>query len=647
HWQRAVALTAEGSPDLPSRLNNLASGLSDRYGRSGELADLEAAIGHWQRAVALTAEGSPDLPSILNNLASGLSDRYARIGALADLEDAIAAFEQAMTLCSPQMFPEEALRAGRNLGDVHYDQQAWHDAYAAYAQHALPALETVHGATHREAAKRKLGEENAQLYSRTVHCALTLAQAPATPPDNYPARAFEYAEMAKGRAFLDSLGRVLPEEADFPSNLEARIRQVEALQAERDVLLLGREQPDGRPSPARQVITREAHARVQELEAQIDAVWAGIRHDYPQYFDVTAGRVEPLTAAQAQALAVELDATLVTYYRHAEGWVAFVVTPAGLASPVPLNFTDEEAADWWNLLWSRMLRPGGPYPAAAVALDRMYATLFDPLRPYLPARGRLIFSPHSFLHLFPLHAMRTVRDGRPRYVLDDFVVGYAPSLSALQRCREMNPGRRRSFLGVAHPGEGEERLKFVIPEVQAEAALPGWNRFRTLVEEKATWDAVRAEARHFDVLHLACHALLREELERTALWLHESFPSVREIVHRLRLRASLLVYAACGTHLARPDAADELAGLVRAGMIAGAPAVIASQWPVNDAATAVLFTDFYRRFTAGEPVAEALRAAQLYVRDEVEGAAHPYYWAAFVASGAVWEWVGGQRMAFG
>ncbi|MFQ5856187.1 MAG: CpXC domain-containing protein, partial [Anaerolineae bacterium] len=62
-FERAVALTAEGSPDLPSRLNNLASGLSDRYGRSGELADLEAAIGHWQRAVALTAEGSPDLPS--------------------------------------------------------------------------------------------------------------------------------------------------------------------------------------------------------------------------------------------------------------------------------------------------------------------------------------------------------------------------------------------------------------------------------------------------------------------------------------------------------------------------------------------------------------------------------------------------------
>ncbi|MEW5873063.1 MAG: hypothetical protein AB1894_27640, partial [Chloroflexota bacterium] len=46
--------------------------------------DYETAIAHWQQAVALTPPGSPDLPMYLNNLGNGLSDRYARTGELAD-----------------------------------------------------------------------------------------------------------------------------------------------------------------------------------------------------------------------------------------------------------------------------------------------------------------------------------------------------------------------------------------------------------------------------------------------------------------------------------------------------------------------------------------------------------------------------------
>ncbi len=83
--------TPPDSPDLPSRLNNLGTGLRDRYARSGQLADLEEAIGRWQEAVQRTPPDSPDLPSRLNNLGNGLSDRYARTG---DLFAAAIALEQ-------------------------------------------------------------------------------------------------------------------------------------------------------------------------------------------------------------------------------------------------------------------------------------------------------------------------------------------------------------------------------------------------------------------------------------------------------------------------------------------------------------------------------------------------------------------------
>ena len=54
--------TPPGSPDLPMFLNNLGTGLSDRFARSGRLADLEEAIRRYEAAVEATPPGSPDLP---------------------------------------------------------------------------------------------------------------------------------------------------------------------------------------------------------------------------------------------------------------------------------------------------------------------------------------------------------------------------------------------------------------------------------------------------------------------------------------------------------------------------------------------------------------------------------------------------------
>jgi exonuclease VII small subunit len=100
-YQRAVTGTPPDSPDLPSRLNNLGNGLSDRYARTGRLEDLEEAIKSYQRAVTGTPPDSPDLPSLLNNLGTGLSDRYARTGRLEDLEEAINSYQRAVTGTPP------------------------------------------------------------------------------------------------------------------------------------------------------------------------------------------------------------------------------------------------------------------------------------------------------------------------------------------------------------------------------------------------------------------------------------------------------------------------------------------------------------------------------------------------------------------
>ena len=62
------------------------------------------------------------------------------------------------------------------------------------------------------------------------------------------------------------------------------------------------------------------------------------------------------------------------------------------------------------------------------------------------------------------------------------------------------------------------------------------------------------------------------------------------------------------------------------------PAVLATLWAVDDAATAYFVEFFYAALAGGRSCSQALLEAQLRLKAEPE-TAHPYYWAGFVLIG--------------
>ena len=60
---------------------------------------------------------------------------------------------------------------------------------------------------------------------------------------------------------------------------------------------------------------------------------------------------------------------------------------------------------------------------------------------------------------------------------------------------------------------------------------------------------------------------------------------------------------------------------------AGAKTLLMSLWKVDDEATSLFMTEFYRNLIAGKDAYGALRTAQEYLRSLRP---NPYYWAAFV-----------------
>ncbi len=101
--------------------------------------------------------------------------------------------------------------------------------------------------------------------------------------------------------------------------------------------------------------------------------------------------------------------------------------------------------------------------------------------------------------------------------------------------------------------------------------------------------------------------------------------SARKILN-LPLSARLAVLSACETGRGQAEGGEGLMGLTWAFRAAGCPAVVASQWQVNDAATRQWMVRFYQQLKTGKTKDEALQAAMLAVKKDHPS---PYYWAAF------------------
>jgi CHAT domain-containing protein len=171
-----------------------------------------------------------------------------------------------------------------------------------------------------------------------------------------------------------------------------------------------------------------------------------------------------------------------------------------------------------------------------------------------------------------------------------------------------------------------------LPAVEREVVLVGrhLSGWEVVTDLTPTRETLRREGARAGLIHLAAHGSLRKD--------NPAFSSIQLadgplFVHDLagfRLSGTTVVLTACSSGRGAAPSGDEWIGLARGFLQAGASAVVASLWPIEDEATLELMDLFYRGVVAGQDVAEALRRAMVALRGTRP---HPWHWASFAVLG--------------
>jgi CHAT domain-containing protein/predicted negative regulator of RcsB-dependent stress response len=250
----------------------------------------------------------------------------------------------------------------------------------------------------------------------------------------------------------------------------------------------------------------------------------------------------------------------------------------------------------------------------------IYDALIRPLEKFCRAK-RLVIVPTRFLHYLPFQVLH---DGE-KFLIEECEIVYAPSLSVLESClsRKISPPESALLVGVA-----DQNAPLIDAEIEMLGGL--FNDSVKLKNEAATLENLRKNLEKAGVLHLACHGKFRlDNPDFSALNLFNENLTVKD-ARELNLRDKLVVLSACETGLNKIVSGEELFGLTRGFLSAGASALVMSLWTVNDKSTLDLMRRFYSEFLKGENPAKALKIAQTEL---LKDNAHPYFWSPFVFTG--------------
>ncbi|MEH2206097.1 MAG: CHAT domain-containing tetratricopeptide repeat protein [Nostoc sp.] len=379
--------------------------------------------------------------------------------------------------------------------------------------------------------------------------------------------------------------------------------------------------------------------QIRQLEAQVYSEAENISRRFPEVaelFETTPVDIKNLTSS-IPAGTVVVQPVLLTNVKEIPNSVAFFIFTKGHFSVIkksidPKKF-DKLIADYLKQVQndsdSDYFETGG----------ELYDILIRPIEGEIKAlspKQLSIIATDQLRHL----PFETLYDNKTKqFLIQKYPVNYLTRISnkSLQSPGMQNaiPRKLQAVLAFGNPVTSEPQN---LPGAEAEVIkikeiLPDSEVY---INKKATLENFRSQALQFSFLHLATHGCFQTEdckkvkLKNNTLLFADKSLDIADAALLGLQGTQLITLSACQTAVDTNLNDAGIAGVAYIFERAGAKAVMASLWAVDDEATQELMVDFYQNLKQGMTKGEALQKAKLKL---IADHRHPFYWSAFVLIG--------------
>jgi CHAT domain-containing protein/tetratricopeptide (TPR) repeat protein len=472
-----------------------------------------------------------------------------------------------------------------NLGELYFVKEEYLDAFLNFSK-AIELIEALRTSMKTPEFKKGYLETMVAIYKRMVFTCVYLDKSE---------DAFHFAELIKGRTFLDMISsgkRTIKGPPTLLNNYYENLRQIERI----EMNFFGRPMPPDIEMTLR--ILKNNHEKLLSSIKQYDLKYYGVETAET----ISIGELKQILKGK----------TLLEYF-VGERIIAFVLNDNLKVRLV--GGTNEEihklVSELRHLLESTPNSQGTNLDELLKKTDDRLSNLYDLLiKPVIDLLGKnIVIVPHDVLHMIPFQALKGERS-----MVEDFAISLAQSASAL---KYMKSSQNEGIFIVGNPTQDLEYSETEAVEIGRLFDVS------PILGSNAKKDEILRNIGTKKILHFACHGFFDQANPAfSGIVLNDGILTATDFMN-MTVDAELLVLSACETAKSGITLGDEIESLVRAIHYSGSRFIIASLWIVADESTCKLLIDFYRR---PEEFDERLRLSEVKLKNQ----GYPvYYWAPF------------------
>lgn len=440
------------------------------------------------------------------------------------------------------------------------------------------------------------------------------------------AEAFAIFERSRSRAMADLLAShplslATKQEQTLFSELQTLNSNI-AAQQEKLFDLTGSENRD---KSTKQII--DLQGKIAALQTQYEQLEGRIADDAPKLKELTTAQTTTLASVQRSAAEGGYDVLYYVVMEHA--LILWHIDGTGVEVKnvfLPHIQLINKAATLHDSLVARQNDANARFDEDTSR--QLFLYLVQPALASIKSH-HLVLVPHEELNSIPFQALQDPSTGE--YLGETFAISYAPSATVLANLENKSNLKSGRLLAVADP-----LIHEATDEVNAIGRLyPG--RSKVVAQGGASKADVKTWVSNYDVVHFSVHGTFNgTDPLLSYLQFKEVAPdngrlTAAEMFGLPLQKNTLVVLSACETGRVEATHANEVLGMVRSLLYAGAGRLVLSSWEVNAGSTRLWMETFYQKGQSSQP-AEAARLALIAVKSRPEYS-HPFFWAPFVMTG--------------